>query len=361
MISPEKQVVKNILPVEVVFHPNWWYRNYGIHFDKDFFFDPLTRVESDRLMRQALFERFSDLGLGEEETNPRPCIGGTLLAAGYMISAILGCEIRYFEDAPPEVLPANLTEKQIFQLEVPTFRDTPIMMDLLKLMDSLYQKFGYLEGDINWEGVQNVALNLRGQQLFLDYYENPEIVKKLLDTVASTITQFLNFMVVRTGSTSVSVNRIVRLVNRRINLHSNCTVTMTSEEFYRKFLLKYDRMFSQTFQPYGIHFCGDDMQRFRHEFAKIENLSFLDVGWESDVKLCRKVFPGTFLSLRLSPVRMKTEPVEVIKNDIMKLLKDAGSFSKTGLCCINMDYGTPDENIRKIYEVAEQFRNTHSG
>ena len=28
-----------------------------------------------------------------------------------------------------------------------------------------------------------------------------------------------------------------------------------------------------------------------------------------------------------------------------------GGYKNMGLCCINMDYGTPDENIRMIYKV----------
>lgn len=346
----------NILPVEVVFHPNWWHRNYGIHFDWNFFFNPETRVESDRLMRRYLYERFPDLGLGEKNPAPRPNVGGTLLAAGYIISGILGCEIRYFEDAPPEVLPANLTDGQVENLKVPDILDSPIMQDLLRLIEKLHEKFGYLEGDVNWEGVQNVALNLRGQQLFIDYCERPELARKLLDTAANTIIQFLDFIASKTGTTSISVNRIVRLVNRRIHLHSNCTVTMISANHYRQFLLKYDEMFSKRFQPYGIHYCGSDMHRLTQEFAALPDASFFDVGWESDIKRCREDLPDKFLSLRLSPVRMKSELSEAIDSDTVNLLANAGPLEKAGLCCINMDYGTPDENIRTMFEAAERHR-----
>jgi len=186
------------LPVEVVFHPNWWYKNYGIKFDKNFFFDPETRVQSDRMMHQYLFERFPDLGLGEQDARPRPVVGGALLAAGYIISGILGCEIRY---------------------------------------------------------------------------------------------------------------------------------------------------------------CGNDMHKVRYEFAKLKKVSFFDVGWGSNVKLCREALPDRFLSLRLSPERMKSKTAEEIEKDIESLLQDSASLHKIGLCCINMDYGTPDENVRKIFEVADRYRN----
>lgn len=351
---------QGILPVEVVFHPNWWNRNCGIHFDRDYFFDPETRLECNILMRRYLYERFPELELGERDARPRPVVGGTMLAAGFIISGILGCEIKYFVDASPEVLPANLTAAQIEQLAPLNIMDAPIMQDLSRLISELERRFGYVEGDINWEGVQNVALSLRGQQLFLDYHQNPELAKKLLDAIVGVIVQFLDFMIARTGTTSISVNRIVGLVDPRINLHSNCSVTMISADHYREYLLPHDQMLANRFQPYGIHYCGEDMHRLRHEFAGIDGATFFDVGWGSDVKLCREALPEKFLSLRLNPVRMLSETADEIENDIVGLLRDAGPLEKTGLCCVNMDYGTPDENIERIFQVAERYRKEYA-
>ncbi len=350
--------LKEKLPVEIVFHPYWWYKNYGIRFNRDFFFDPDTRVESDRLMRQYLYDRFPDLGAGEQNAEPRPVVGGVHLAAGYIISGILGCEIRYFDEKPPEVISANLTDEQIKMLEIPDIMETPIIQDLIDLMEKLEKKYGYLEGDINWEGVQNVALNLRGHQLFIDYYMNPDLCRKLFDIVSRTIIQFLEFMILKTGTTSVSVNRIVGKVDPKLHLHSNCTLTMISPETYGEYLARYDELLSRKFQPYGIHYCGNDMHKMRHEFAKLKNVRLYDVGWGSDIKQCREALPDAFLSLRLSPERIKFKSADVIEKDIESLLLNAKPLDKAGLCCINMDFGTPDENVRRIFQVAERYRKT---
>ena len=60
------------MPVEFVFNPNWWFRNYGVSFDRPFYFDREARITNDVLMRRALHERF---GLGEPDPQPRPVIG----------------------------------------------------------------------------------------------------------------------------------------------------------------------------------------------------------------------------------------------------------------------------------------------
>ena len=46
------------IPVEFVFNPNWWFRNFGISFDRRFYFDREARIANDLLMRRALYERF---------------------------------------------------------------------------------------------------------------------------------------------------------------------------------------------------------------------------------------------------------------------------------------------------------------
>ena len=47
-----------MLPVDVVLGPAWWFRHEGVSFDEDFFFHPARRVEVERKMEQALFDRW---------------------------------------------------------------------------------------------------------------------------------------------------------------------------------------------------------------------------------------------------------------------------------------------------------------
>ncbi len=46
--------MKNRVPCEVVFHPDWWNKHYGIVFNENYFFDPHTRVEVEQQHRQIL-------------------------------------------------------------------------------------------------------------------------------------------------------------------------------------------------------------------------------------------------------------------------------------------------------------------
>ena len=67
------------LPADIIFHPNWWHKNYGLTFDRDFFYDPTRRVNQEQQMRQLLYERFGDLGLGCRFTQFSQSVGCTYL------------------------------------------------------------------------------------------------------------------------------------------------------------------------------------------------------------------------------------------------------------------------------------------
>jgi hypothetical protein len=51
-------------------------------------------------------------------------------------------------------------------------------------------------------------------------------------------------------------------------------------------------------------------------------------------------------------MRMLNEPADVIREDVGRRLATAGDPANVGICCINMDYGTPDENVRAVIEAA---------
>ncbi len=113
---------------------------------------------------------------------------------------------------------------------------------------------------------------------------------------------------------------------------------------------------AERIRPFGIHHCGDNLHKIAPVYAELP-LTMVDVGWGSDVAAVREALPETFLNLRLNPVRMLTATPQEIAADTEGLLSAVeGSLANAGICCINMDYGTPDENIFAMYEVVQRFR-----
>jgi len=345
-----------MLPIELVFNPHWWQRTAGISFNRPFYMDPATRIRNDVTMRRVLHERYGALGMGEADPQTRPIIGSLHVAGGFVIPALLGAEIWFEEDAAPQPWPLNLNAAEIDALEKPDFRTAWPMNELITQMDALEAEWGSLVGDVNTDGVLNAAYLLYGQQLYLDFYKKPERVRRLLDLIGELIVDVALYIRERTGSCSISVNRMVAHVDPRLFFHANCSVQMISPKSYRDVHLDTERRMAERIRPFGIHHCGSNLHRIAPEYAKLP-LTMVGVGWGSDVAAVREALPGVFLNLRLSPIRMLHATPAEIASDTEYLLQAAGPLENVGVCCINMDYGTPDENIFAMAEVVERYRN----
>ena len=341
------------LPAEVVFHQSWWNAHTGMTFDEDFFYHPKKRVESERKMEQVLYDRFGQHGLGKNRNENLPVIGAVHNASGYLISEMLGCGIRYNESAAPDVLPAGLDS---LEFDPEAVFQSDAFKRFSTLCDALKKSHGYLLGDVNWSGILNLAIDLRGQELFLDMMDEPDSVHTGFGKLAEVISHFISGVQAETRTSSVSVTRSVRFFDQPVMLHSECSNTMISAEDYERFILPIDSAWSQQSRPFGIHHCGNDPHRFAESYAKIPHLDFLDLGWGGDVKVIREQLPNTFLNIRLDPVQLVNWTPAEIHETITRLVTDSGNPALTGVCCINLDETVSDEQIDAIFETVEELR-----
>lgn len=346
------------LPVELVFNPNWWHKTTGISFEQDFYLDKETRIQNDITMRRVLHERFGEMGMGEAAPQPRPIIGSQHVAGGFVIPALLGAEITFAPDAAPQPQPIPMNPEDITAMQKPDFRNLWPMNEIIHQMDELEAEYGYVIGDLNTDGLLNAAYHFYGQQLYMDFYLEPERVRIALELVGELIGDVAGYVRSRTGTTSIAVNRMVSQVMPSMFLHANCSVHMISPESYREMQLPVELKLAERLKPFGVHHCGDNLHLIAPIYAALPSV-FFDVGWGSDPAACRTALPNAFLNLRLNPVRMLQCSADEIAADTEGLLASAsaaGSLDNVGVCCINMDYGTPDDNIFAMFEVVQKYR-----
>ncbi len=345
-----------LLPVDIVLAPEWWNRHEGISFDKDFFFHHSRRVEDEQKMEKVLYDRWGKYGFGLLKDEKRPEAGAVHLASGFLLSEMLGCNVEYTENHPPQVISAKRDDLKLNPEDA--FKSVPFK-NFESMLEKLKIKYGYLSGDVNWGGILNIAMDVRGEPIFMDMLMQSEETKEYLSKIAEVIEKFTKGLGSETGTTSISVNRNVRNLKQPLFLHSECSHTMISTEDYEKFLLPFDIEWSRMSRPFGVHYCGEDPHRHAESFAKIPHLDFLDVGWGGDVKVLRKHLPNTFLNIRLSPVEIVEQDNDEIRETIIRLVKESGNPYLTGVCCINMDDKITDEKITTIFETVEGLRNEY--
>jgi hypothetical protein len=341
------------LPVELVFSPQWWHKQTGMSFDRDFFFHPARRVEDEEKMEQHLYDKWGAYGLGKDRGVRRPEIGAVHLASGYLLSEMLGCKIDYREAAPPNVNCLYMDGMDTGPAEN-AFK-SPAFIAFERMREALKTKYGYVTGDVNWSGILNLALDMRGQELFVDMSAEPGECAAFFSAIASMIEKFTGGLQSSTNSTSVSVNRMVARFDKPVLLHSECSLTMISEDMYREYLLPHDIKWSKKNVPFGIHYCGKDPHRFAAAFAEIPDLAFLDVGYGGDVALLRSHLPNTFFNLRLSPVELARGTPAEARAAVRRLVKQSENLHLTGICCINIDDTAGDENINAIFEARNEL------
>jgi hypothetical protein len=343
----------DMLPVDIVLAPEWWHKHAGICFDQDFFFHPVRRIEDEQKMEKVLNDKWGRFGLDAEKDKTRPEVGAVHLAAGYMISEMLGCKVKYTENHPPQVVPQGATDLDIDQDSA--FK-SPAFDAFQKLLNDMDSRYGKLYGDVNWSGVLNVALDIRGQDVFIDMFSNPDEIKHGFSNIGNVIEKFVGLIESRTGTSSISVNRNVRNFDKPVFLHSECSHTMISVADYEKFLMPIDIAWSRSHRPFGIHYCGTDPHRYAQVFAKLPHLDFLDVGWGGDISKLREFLPDTFLNIRLSPVEIIRQSADEIHSIIARLVSESANPYLTGICCINMDDEVTDDKIDAIFKTVYELR-----
>jgi len=340
--------LKEHIHLGVGFYPDWWNKHYGISYDRNYYFDPETRIAARLEMDQRLYERFGDVGLGDPDPQPKPFITFGMV----MLPAVFGCEIVFEKDALPWALPLNLSDEQILKLEVPDITKAYPLTEVVKQIEYLQGKFGRVVGDINTTGVQNLALKLRGEQLYFDYFEKPDLCRHLLTICTQAIIQLFQFIYKITGTGAMDVTP---MCDPRLYVLPNCTVEQISLATYEKFNLPYDNQVAKACHPLGIHHCGS-VNQVLEGYAQVRHLKFLEMGFGSDVRRARAVLgPKVAINARINPVLMKNGTPEEVSKEVRGLIDQGDPLENFSIDTVGLTFGTPDENVKAARRTADEY------
>lgn len=344
--------------VDVTFHPSWWHRHAGVDFDEKFFFDPDYHTEADIRMRRILWEYFGDYGIGEEHPEARPVLFSHLIACGFLYSELLGCEVVFKKDDAPQVMCAHLTDERVRELKAPSLDEHPLWQKVQRQIDFYLHNFGRVEAAVNLMGIQNIALDLRGEELFFDYYDEPELEEILLSVATDLSIDIGRRLYAVSDGVSGGVTSIVKQACPEVYLTSNCSVTMLSNEQYVEHLLPYDRKLAEAFPCFGIHHCGPNTEAVIDGYLRVPNLKFLEIGAGSDLDAVAKAIGNREIKccIRYSPVALKADPKEEIARKTDEAVRAFGGDERLCFSCVGIDGNTDPEDARKYLGVFREQR-----
>jgi hypothetical protein len=328
---------------EIGFTPRWYRERLGIDFGERWHFDPAHRRDTVLAMRAELRRTFPGTRIGGMDRPDSPLDLLTGLHGACAVAAMFGVPVVYRADNWPDNEHVYLTDEEADALEPPDLDRSPMMADILRQVDWIAASEGRVEGYLNWQGVLNNALRLRGDQIFIDMMENPGRATRIFDCVCRTI---------------IDAARRLHAAQRRTGFEpgfmtvGNCVVNMISSGLYRDLLLPFDRRLAETFGCLGLHNCAWRADPYMESYAELPGLGYIDMGLASDLVKARALFPAARRSLMYTPMDLANKTPAEIRADLERLAAD---YAPCDIVMADIEAGTPDERVATVLEICEQL------
>lgn len=345
--ATRRPVTGNIpfLRPEIGFTPNWYHKSIGVDFSEKYHFDPEHRKEALLAMREEIDRRFPENKIGKHDGGSPDLLTG--LYGACSIAAIYGVPVRYEKDQWPVNEHVHISSEEMNTVQTPDLANNQFFQSILKQADWIAQTEGKIYGFINWQGILNNAQRIRGQELFMDFYMNPEGVKNLLECVCTTMI----------GATKILQNKQKENgVDYSFCTISNCLVNMLSPELYNEFILPFDQRIAAAFNTIGIHNCAWNANPYLHDYASIQNVGYIDMGLDSDLEKARSLFPETRRAIMYTPMDVANKSIREIKTDMESI---AINYGPCDIVAADIEHGTPDEKVIELIKICDEISNQY--
>ena len=194
-------------------------------------------------------------------------------------------------------------------------------------------------------GIQNLAFKIRGERLLTDYYEDPELAKKVLKFCAEAIYSFATF-----------ANVLKKEQANSYLSNAHCSVSLISPKIYADYILPHDKNLASKFISTGIH-QDEAVRDIIDYYARIPNLTILQARDDSDWDRLRKVFPDITVSILYYQDRLRDNKSGRIESEINEIIKRVKyPLKKMEIALTSIEYGVEDENIRAACRAIADYK-----
>lgn len=332
----------------ISFTTNWYAQRAGVDFSAPYHTDPVYRFRALRKMKDVVRGVFPEAVCFREHDSDgyeRECATVSGVFGVCLVAMLYGLKPEYSPNNWPAISPNNhLTVEQIKALGPFDIRNHPVVEVLFEQMDTIQNKYGIIDGFLNFQGVLNNAFKIRGSNILIDIISDPGLCHHLFEHITDTMMQLAKLCDERQGKAEPRSDFFVT---------SNCVVNMISPEHYREFILPYDLKIADSFEGFGIHSCNWILDPYIDLFRRAENLGYIDFGFHSNHARINEAFAGVRKTVFYDPMRLVTRRTEEIREDIELL---HGSLTDYDLCLPDVDLLVPDEKIREFISIADDIQ-----
>jgi len=327
--------------VSLGFMPAWFYQRCGIDFSEKWHQDPFYRYDSLVKMKKELCKAFPSISYWSKDCkDDLATISGCYGA--YVIPKVFGFSLVYKEDRWPEINKnkEKLSVKEVEKLNIEDILKNKFVEEIFQQMDIIKNQWGKIHGYLNWQGVLNNAFILRGEDIFIDFFDRPAFMHHLFTLISDLMIRLAQKIQKKQRKSGFYINHFCV---------SNCTVNMVSPKIYREFLLPYDKKIAESgFKRFGMHTCNWNVTPYLEEIKKLPKVGYLDMGIMSDMKKVKKMFPEARRAVMYSPVRLQEASLNEIKKDMEKIYNE---LSPCDIVMADIQATTSDKRVNELLQI----------
>jgi hypothetical protein len=338
---------EGFLRVSLGFTPRWYRTRLGIDFSEAWHADPVCRAESLLAIKRCLHECFPTVPYFRpvmDDGIERTCWTLSGVNGIMTIPRLYGIEPRYAADGWPDARDGMHLPLGEIPLDRPVDLDRhPVLVELTRQIDVIRARSGPVHGYLNYQGLLNIALKVRGNDIFLDLVDDPDWVHRFLRHIAETI-----------AAVSRRIQALQRASGFAVDLlsMSNCVMNMVSPAQYEEFVLPLDRGLGDRYPRFGIHTCNWRIDPYLDALRKIPRMGYLDTGIESDLGRMRELFPATRRAVLYGPVQLESKSLAELAADFRRIAELAGPCD---LVLADVESTTPDARVRDALAIAAEL------
>ena len=351
--------------------PNWVSTETGVRFDEAYFADPAHRHAANRVVSAWLVAFNADLRrrVARYDVDFEPVgisgIGGVfdnrgvdVLTVGLpqvfvLVTATFGGKIVYFDQDNPDVEGYPLAGlERAADLVVPDISQAEPVRTYLRQYDELVELHGRSEVEL-FAGVDattgmaqwylhsplTTAYRLRGEQIFLDMADDPEMASAVLDAALTTCRSLFDTYEARIG-----------VPIRRLPL-ATCIASLVSPALYRAWEVPRIRQLAERYGEVRIHSCGIS-SHILEALADVPGIVEMEVGAGTDIARTRALFPDATINYLIDTPKFVHYTSRTAFEEVCDALRASGDGPFVALW--PSETGTPLEAIEGVYAAVSE-------
>ena len=325
----------------------WWHKYYGFRFDESLYRDPLAKLDVQNKINCVMREKFSRWGFLEhlDQTNVISRFSVDIEPYGHrFIPAMFGAPIRYADDQTPWAHTIKLEDEYIMSLEPmkkAEFMSHPLVEEIVRQHHVMKDAGKICSAQQNIGSVINTAIYLRGDDLFYDFTDKPEVIHKLFSLITNMLL--------------LSYDYFSEIDNYWPPLGiGNCSVAMLSPRVYKKFCLPCDKAVMEHAKKIGVPFAIHQdslIDPFIPVYKEFDYLSSFDIGCDSNVALFRENYPHLDINIFLYTSTLRSLTAGQLYDLILKQGEEGKPYSKIGFSVYDIDLDVTDDKIESICDA----------